>query len=131
MKLIENSGDEFVVTEDPIRFLEIYLWLTTIEVKDIKETSGDNFVSGLSNNVANVSFDIPNSPKQVVPGKWWKSYAWVWKTLIQDDLKVGLYFDYIHFQMNSPDEYKLPPIPLHLYQFYLTYKDLVNFPEVT
>ena len=130
MKLIENSGYEFVVTEDPIRFLEIYLWLTTIEVQDIKETSGDRFVSGLSNNVASVSFDIPALPKRVVPGKWWCSYAWVWKTLIQENLKVGLDFDYIHFQMNSPDEYKLPPIPIRLFHFYTTYRNLVNLPEV-
>ena len=131
MKLIENSGYEFVVTEDPIRFLEIYLWLTSIEVKDIKETSGDNFVSGLSNTVANVSFDIPNSPKLVVSGQWWRSYSWVWKTLVQEDLKVGLDFDYIHFQMNSPDEYQLPPIPNRLYQFYNTHQNLVNLPEVS
>ena len=131
MKLIENSGYEFVVTEDPIRFLEIYLWLTSIEVKDIKETSGDNFVSGLSNTVANVSFDIPNSPKLVVSGQWWRSYSWVWKTLVQVDLKVGLDFDYIHFQMNSPDEYPLPPIPNRLYQFYNTHQNLVNLPEVS
>ena len=122
--IVNNFGEEFVVFENVSDFIPIYVWLTTTELQDIKD--GKQYISGLSNTIAEAHRDIPNNPTKPQSNKYWCSYSWVWKTFVYPDNQVHFDFYYTHFKMNSFDEFPYPPIPKHLFDFYNQYKDKVD-----
>lgn len=127
MKVVDNFGTDFVIIENPVEYLNAFIWLTTTKMQDIwEDETKQKYISGLSSAVSKVEFDIPYFPKAPNKSEYWKAYAWVWNYLPIDALK----WDYIHFRMNSINEYEYPPIPKVLYDFYLTHKDLVDYHEV-
>lgn len=120
--LIRSVQDQpFVEFDDESDHFLVLLWIISTKLCDLKTVQ-----SGLSNSVAAVVLDKPESEEEPKPKYFWGSPAWIWTTnLVQVRDKKGLpilaqcqSLDYYHFQFAKKTWVYVPPIPLMLWELY-------------
>jgi hypothetical protein len=121
----DNIGSWYTC-EDLTTYLKVFTWLVTSKLNELKSlTEEDKFISGLGNTTTKFEYDIPNNPtNEIIENRYWSNYTWICITYIDSHLGSCYSSDnqnYYHFRMINDKEYKYPPIPKFLIEFYYSY----------